>query len=131
MLAIALLPVIIGVLVLLMIVFFIGGYIVTGRRREALAKQLEAQVEAADAALAEARAGDRGWDRAAIEDAARAVLTERRPGADIRNLHLVQVVDRPGTDADEAVLRAVLGDGSHETVTLGRRDGAWVAAQPR
>src|SRR4051794_32208906 len=131
MLAIALVPVIIGVLVLLMIVFFVGGYIASGRRREALARRLHAEIEAADAALAQARAGDRGWDREAIDAAARTALAERRPGANVQELHLVQVVDRPGTDADEAVLRAILADGSHETVTLGRAEGAWIPAQPR
>ena len=35
--------------------------------------------------------------------------------------------DKPGTDADQAVFRVVLQDGAEETVTLGRRDGAWIA----
>ena len=131
MLAIAVLPAILIILAALIVVLFVGGLIASGRRRQMLAKQLHAQVEAADAALAQARAGDRGWDRAKIDAAARGVLADRRPGTDVRDLHLIQVVDRPGTDADEAVLRAVLNDGGEETVTLGRRDGAWVAAEPR
>lgn len=131
MLAIAVLPAILIILAALLVVLFVGGLIASGRRRQMLAKQLHAQVEAADAALAQARAGDRGWDRAKIDAAARGVLADRRPGTDVRDLHLIQVVDRPGTDADEAVLRAVLNDGGEETVTLGRRDGAWVAAEPR
>jgi hypothetical protein len=130
-LAIAVLPAILIILAALLVVLFVGGLIASGRRRQMLAKQLHAQVEAADAALAQARAGDRGWDRAKIDAAARGVLADRRPGTDVRDLHLIQVVDRPGTDADEAVLRAVLNDGGEETVTLGRRDGAWVAAEPR
>jgi hypothetical protein len=130
-LAIAVLPAILIVLAALLVLLFIGGLIASGRRRQVLAEQLHAQIEAADAALAQARAGDRGWDRAMIDAAARGVLAERRPGADVRDLQLVQVVDRPGTDADEAVLRAVLAGGGEETVTLGRREGAWVAAEPR
>ncbi len=42
-------------------------------------------------------------------------------------LQLVQVVDRPGTDEDQAVFRAVT-DSGERTLVLGRRDGAWVAA---
>ncbi|HEY4094591.1 MAG TPA: hypothetical protein VGM33_03730, partial [Baekduia sp.] len=66
---------------------------------------------------------DRGWDRATIEAAARAAVAPR----EIRDLHLVQVVDKPGTDADQAVLRVVAADGAESTLTLGRREGAWVA----
>jgi hypothetical protein len=36
----------------------------------------------------------------------------------------VQVLDRPGTDADQAVFRVRTTDGDH-TVTLGRTDGVW------
>ena len=39
----------------------------------------------------------------------------------------MQVVDQPGTDADQAVFRVLGADGAEHTVTLGRRDGAWVA----
>ena len=38
----------------------------------------------------------------------------------------MQVVDLPGTDADEAVFR-VVSDGADTQITLGRRDGVWVA----
>jgi hypothetical protein len=115
--------IVVGVLIVLLIVFFIGGYIATSRRRDAQEVELRARVEAADAALAQARAQDKGWERATIEAAARAAVAP----AEVRELHLIQVVDNPGTDADEAVLRVVGADGSERTVTLGRRDGAWVA----
>jgi hypothetical protein len=115
--------IVIGVVVLLLIVFFVGGYVVIGRRRAAQEAELRARVEAADAALADARAQDKGWERATIEAAARAAVAP----AEVRELHLVQVVDLPGTDADQAVFRVVGADGSERTVTLGRRDGAWVA----
>jgi hypothetical protein len=45
----------------------------------------------------------------------------------VRELHLVQVVDRPGTDEDQAVFRVVT-DRGERTLVLGRRDGAWVPA---
>jgi type II secretory pathway pseudopilin PulG len=115
--------IVVVVLILLLVVFFIGGYIANSRRREALDVDLRARIEAADAELAAARAQDKGWERATIEAAARAAVAPR----EVRTLHLVQVVDRPGTDADQAVFRVVDTDGSESTVTLGRRDGSWVA----
>jgi predicted cobalt transporter CbtA len=114
--------IIVGVLLVLLVVFFIGGYIATNRRREAMDAELRARIEAADAALAAARAQDRGWERETIEAAARAAVAP----SEVRNLHLVQVIDKPGTDADQAVFRVVGTDGSEQTVTLGRHDGAWV-----
>lgn len=114
--------VVVAILVVLL-VLFIGGYVVLGRRRVASETELKHRIEAADAALADARAEDKGWERATIEAAARAAIAPR----EARELHLVQVVDKPGTDADQAVFRVVLQDGAEETVTLGRRDGAWTA----
>jgi hypothetical protein len=115
--------IVVGVVIVLLIVFFVGGYIALGRRWAAQEADLRARVEAADAALAEARALDKGWERATIEAAARAAVAPDEP----RELHLVQVVDKPGTEADQAVFRVVGADGSERTLTLGRRNGAWVA----
>ena len=42
------------------------------------------------------------------------------PGRSVRELHLVQVVDRPGTDEDQAVFR-VVNDHGERDVVLGRR----------
>ena len=110
----------------LLLLLFIGGYIANGRRQRARAAQLRAQIEAADQALAEARAGDRGWDLAVLEAAARQAYVSRFDGREPEQLHLVQVIDRPGTDADEAVFRAI--DGNREQdVVLGREGGRWVA----
>lgn len=115
--------IVVAVLVVAIVVLFVGGYIANARHRRALEADLRARVEAADAALADARALDRGWERATIEAAARAAVAPQ----EVRELHLVQVLDRPGTDADQAVFRVVGVDGRESTVTLGRRDGAWVA----
>jgi hypothetical protein len=113
------------VLVALVVIalLFAGGMLAVSRRRDKLADGLLARIEAADAALAEARAQDRGWERATIEAAARAAVAPQ----EVQELHLVQVVDKPGTDADQAVFRVLGADGTEHTVTLGRRDGAWVA----
>jgi hypothetical protein len=112
--------VIVGLVVIALL--FAGGMLAVSRRREQMAGSLLARIEAADAALADARAQDRGWERATIEAAARAAV-----GEEVSELHLVQVVDKPGTDADQAIFRAVGADGAERTVTLGRRDGVWIA----
>lgn len=121
--AFAIVLIVIGALVL---VLFVGGAIATARRTTRLDAELRRQVQEADRELARAKAEDRGWERETLETAARAAVLERFGGAQITALHLVQVLDRPGTDADQAVFRAQTPDGDH-TVTLGRREGAWVA----
>ena len=44
---------------------------------------------------------------------------------EIRELTLVQVVDRPGTEEDKAVFR-VAAEALRMRITLGRVDGEWV-----
>ena len=120
------LAIILIVLAVLLLVLFAGGLVANARIRRAHAAELQLQVEAADQALAAARAGDRGWDMAVLEAAARDAYASRSGGRAPDQLLLVQVVDRPGTDADEAVFRAL--DGHHESdVVLGREGGQWVA----
>jgi hypothetical protein len=111
------------VVIVLLAVLFAGGYAAASRRTASLADNLKDRIESADAALADARAQDRGWERGTMEAAARAAVAPR----EVTALHLIQVVDQPGTDADEAVFRAEHADGDATTVILGRRDGAWVA----
>jgi hypothetical protein len=81
----------------------------------------DASLEQVNRDLAAAAAQDRGWDRDTLETAARRIYAEQR-GADPPELVLVEVIDRPGTDQDQAVFRC--GD-AH--LTLGRRDGEWVS----
>ena len=73
--------------------------------------------------LAAAAASDRGWDRALLEGAARRISAERF-GSEPEELTLVEVIDKPGTDEDQAVFDVRAG-GRHERVILGRRDGEW------
>lgn len=127
MLALAVLPIVLIALGALLLVLFLGGLVANARRRAVLRERLRKELEAADAALATARAQDRGWDRAIMESVARTAIEERHAAAAIHALHLVQVVDRPGTDEDQAVFRVQLADGRQESLTLGRRDGRWVA----
>jgi hypothetical protein len=115
------LAVIVGLIVLL----FVLGSLGNARRQRALDARFRMQLEEANQALAAARAEDRGWERVNLEAAARAAHTRARPEADIRELHLIQVVDRPGTEEDQARFRVVDAHGEHE-ILLGRRGDEWV-----
>ncbi|HWT94684.1 MAG TPA: hypothetical protein VN238_16935 [Solirubrobacteraceae bacterium] len=117
------LTIVIVVVVLLVAVLAIGGYVAQGRRNDAEDAALRERAQLADQHLAQAHAEDKGWERSTLEAAARAAYAERHPGRDPRRLLLVQVVDRPGTDEDEAIF-----DADGERLTLGRRDGDWFLA---
>jgi hypothetical protein len=105
----------------------LGGAVANRRRREHTRREFDARVEQANRDLAEARAQDRGWEPGRMEAAARRVFGERQPGAEIAAIELVQVVDRPGTEHDEAVYRVEAG-GIEHTVRLGRRGDEWIGA---
>ena len=116
-----LLLVIVGVVVVLAL----GGAAVARRREAGTRAAFERDVEDADRALASARAEDRGWDRATLEAAARAAFAVRQPGAEIRTLALVQVLDRPGIEEDRAVFR-VESPAGESLIALGRHGGEWI-----
>jgi hypothetical protein len=118
------LEIIIAVIVLLVLVLGIGGYIATGRRQRADEAKLPDELEAANQALALARASDKGWERSVLDAACRAAFADRS-AAEIRELQLVQVVDKPGTEEDQAVFRVVTDHGS-EYLHLDRHGDAWV-----
>jgi hypothetical protein len=118
--------IVIIVVAVLVVVFLIGGIVAVGRRSRAGEGRLLADVATANEQLAQARAVDRGWDRDTIDSAARAAHLAARPGAQIRAVHLVQVVDRPGTDDDEAVVH-IDDDAGQHTLRLGRRGDDWHA----
>jgi hypothetical protein len=122
------LAIVLIVLAVLVIVFLVGGYVAARRRAEARAAALLRELGEANEALARARALDRGWDRDHIDAAARAAHLGRRPEARIDGVHLVQVVDRPGVEDDEALVRVTDEAGQHE-VRLDRRGGEWSAAR--
>jgi len=118
--------IVIIVVAVLIVVFLVGGIVAVGRRSRATEGRLLADVAAANEHLAQARAVDRGWDRDTIDAAARAAHLAAHPDAKIRAIHLVQVVDRPGTDDDEAVLH-IDDDAGEHTLRLGRRGDEWYA----
>ena len=113
----AIILIVLGVLVVLL---FAGGYIANARRRDAQRSALLARAREADRHLADAHAQDKGWERAGLEAAARAAYASRH-GSEPERLTLVQVVDRPGVDEDEAVF-----DADGESLVLGRQGGEWV-----
>lgn len=104
-----------------------AGAIAQRRRMEASGERFAAHLGSADGDLAAAHAEDRGWEPRSLEDSARAALSEERPGVQISDLALVQVIDLPGVDEDRAVFRAHQADGTELLLTMGRRDGDWVA----
>jgi hypothetical protein len=110
----------------LAILFFIGGILAVRRRDRRQAGVYAQHVAAADSALEQARAADRGWDRDVMEDAARAALAEQHPGWSYDDLHLVLVDDRPGVEEDRAQFVA-LGDGGEARVVLARQGDRWAA----
>jgi hypothetical protein len=117
--ALAIVLIVLGVLIVLL---FAGGYVANARRRGVERAALHARAREADRHLAEAHAQDKGWDRAALEDAARRADAGRH-GRPPERLTLVQVVDRPGVEEDQAVF-----DADGEVLTMGRRGGEWAPA---
>lgn len=120
------LAIVLIVLAAVILLLFAGGFIANARRTRAREANLRVQIEAADQALAQARAGDRGWDLEALQAAARAAFAADHEGSEPDRLDLIQVVDKPGTEADEAVFRCAHGHHEHDVV-LGREGDRWVA----
>jgi hypothetical protein len=123
--AIAIIVIVVAVLLVLLIV---GGLIANGRRARAQEDETHIAVREADQALALARASDRGWERAVLEAAAREAFAARSP-AEVRELLLMRVVDRPGTEEDQALFRVVTDAGSEE-ILLVRHGEAWGTPGP-
>jgi len=119
------LEIVVIVVVVLVGLLVVGGIVATGRRQRADDPALRAELHTANEALALARATDRGWERSLLEEAARAAFADRS-GAEVRDLQLVQVVDKPGKDEDQAVFRVITDHGS-EYLHLDRHGDAWVA----
>jgi hypothetical protein len=115
-------------LVLLVVLLAGGGYVAMTRRTEAREAALQRELAHAEDALVQARSLDKGWDRDSLVEAARAAAAKRFGGEAVRNLQLVQVIDHPGVDADQAVFRFESADGKEHRITLGRTGGEWGAA---
>ena len=90
------------------------------------APTFEEHVRAADEALEQARAQDRGWHRDTMEAAAHAAIAEARPGWTYDDLQLVLVDDRPGVEEDRAHFVAGGSDGQARVI-LARQGDRWLA----
>jgi cytochrome c556 len=112
------------VIALLVLALGVGGYIATTRRTTSREERLLDQLRKAERELAKAHAADKGWDPALLHAAARAAARERFGAAGVTDPQLVQVIDKPGTDADQAVFRVETADGE-QSITLGRTGGVW------
>ena len=127
-LAISTLGLILIILLVVVVVLAGGGYMAMTRRTQTREAALQRELAHAEDALAQAHALDKGWDRATLEAAAVAAAADRfGPGA-VGKPQLVQVIDHPGVDADEAVFRFEGADGKEHRITLGRAGGEWGAA---
>jgi hypothetical protein len=113
----------------ILLLLFIGGLAAARRRTVAGAGEYAEHVAAADQALEEARATDRGWDRERMEALARGALAEHRPGWRTEALHLVLVEDLPGVREDRAHFMAE-GSGTDTRIVLERGEsGDWSVAK--
>ena len=115
--------IIVVVFVLLVVLLIVGGLVANARRTRGQEDELHVAVREADQALALARAGDRGWDRELLETAAREAFAARSP-VEVRELLLLQVIDRPGTEEDQALFRVITDAGSEE-ILLVRQGDSW------
>ena len=120
----AIVLIVFGVVVLIALIL---GFLGARDRDRRQADSWEEHVRAADAALAQAAASDRGWQRDAMEDAARTALEESRPEWNYGPIHLVLVDDRPGIEEDRAHFVAVGEGGDEARVVLSRQGDRWVA----
>jgi Flp pilus assembly protein TadB len=120
----AIVLIVFGVIVLIALVL---GFLGARERDRQRADHWEEHVRAADAALANAAASDRGWHRDAMEDAARAALSESRPEWKYGLLHLILVDDRPGIEEDRAHFVAIGEQGDEVRVVLSRQGDRWFA----
>ena len=120
------LAIVLIVLGVLLVIFLIGGVLGVRARARHQAPTFEGHVRAADEALEQARAQDRGWHRETMEAAAHAAIAEARPGWTYENLQLVLVDDRPGVEEDRAHFVAGGSDGQARVI-LALQGDRWLA----
>jgi hypothetical protein len=112
------------IILAVLVVLIVGGIYARNRQLARSRPAFERALSRVEHDLAAAAAADRGWDRALLEAAVRRVSAERF-GAEPEELTLVEVIDKPGTEEDQAVYEVSAG-GSRHRVVLGRRDGDWI-----
>jgi hypothetical protein len=120
------LAIIIIVFVALDVLLLVGGLIARNRRDRAGEADFSRNLTEVDRAFEQARAADRGWDRAVLEATAQKAIEDQRPGFVVEKLELVLVDDRPGVTEDRAQFLATGPDGELRLV-LARSDAGWAA----
>lgn len=120
------LAIIVIVVAFLVILLFVGGLVAAGRRAREDAPEYARHLAEADHALEQARATDKGWDRAVMEQVVRDALASAHPGTGFDRLDLVLVDDRPGVTEDRAHFEASNAD-RQVSVILSRGDSGWIA----
>lgn len=120
------LAIVLIILGVVLVLFFIGGLLAVRSRTRRQASTFYEHVRAADEALEQARAHDRGWHRDTMESAVRDAVAQARPGWNYDDLHLVLVDDQPGTEEDRAHFVAMGGD-DQVRVVVSRQGDSWVA----
>lgn len=120
------LAIVLIIVAVVLVAVFVGGLAAARSRERAGAGDYSRHVAAADRALEAARAVDRGWDRALLEEAARTALRERRPDFAYDDLALILVDDRPGVTEDRAQFAAIGRDGEARVVLV-RGEQGWGA----
>jgi hypothetical protein len=110
----------------LLVLVFVGGLVAARRRTREQAPEYGRHLAEADQALEQARASDKGWDKAVMEDVVRQALAREHPGARFDRLDLVLVDDRPGVLEDRAHFEASSAD-RQVPVILSRGKSGWTA----
>lgn len=123
--AMSTLAIILIVIAAVFLLLLAGGFAGAARRRQHHAQHYERNLAEADRALEHARAADKGWDRPALEGAAREALASEKPDWAYSELVLVLVDDRPGISEDRAHFVAS-GDDGESRVVLARRESGWM-----
>ena len=123
--AVSTLGIVLIVIALVLLLLVAGGYVAATRRAKTDEGALHRELDKAERELAQAHANDKGWDPALLASAAQVAATVRFGDATVGDPLLVQVIDRPGTDADQAVFLVRTADGGEHRMTLGRAGGVW------
>lgn len=118
------LTIVLIVVAVVVIALFVGGLVAARARDRQIAPHYEEHLRAADHALEQARAQDRGWEPALLEAAVHEALAQSHPGAGVTELELVLVDDRPGVTEDRAHYEASAG-GERVKVVLTRDEQGW------
>jgi hypothetical protein len=124
---VSVLAIVLIVLAVVVVAFVVGGALIARRRTEG--PGWEQHIRAADQAIEQARAADRGWSRELIDEAARRGLGEHRPGFEPESIELVLVDDRPGVVEDRAHLIALAASETVRIVLARDESGAWEVEQ--